>query len=794
MIGASFTSCSNDKDLYDPTANALKFLQDYQAAFISVFGQPAANQTWGFGSPAQARMTRAGNIQPDHNFNADIPSKPTSEEMSNNNNFIASIQNLPFGILSYTAKCEAIRDANNWNYTPDGFSEGDCYIDESYTGKVSIYSGNSKLYVSGNCDMTDGRGFSLGANMEIYLLEGATFTVPSGFGANSKVYLANGSHLIVNSGISTGNVSYYSKGGSITVNGSMVVNGDNELFMEGGSFSVTGELFQLQPATACFDGTAVDIDGKIDVNNGWISNERPKVIGLYYQTGGSFAATSNDLVCNSGKFFINVNSSFNYIEANGTGIIVNKAGTMTSATSVRVTNGESVMINDGDLFAEYLGTEGSALFQNNGTATITTAASDTYGRTIVNSNNNTWVNNGTFTTDYFVYNAGSSQVINNCRMIVNEDFNINLGDNPGNSSFQMDTESSVLTKNFNAGGVFSYSYKENNLSFNGGPFYIYMNSGSVFDVTETATINATKANYGIYGPSAGEYAVLHANKIQCAPGQENQGFKVTYGGAKLAVISETTHFPQGNDGQADHPYIAFAEGCTIDNICATNEPFSSNDVEINIPASLPCNPGFSRGGGGGGEEEPIVKEIRIMAEDVAANAGSDIDFNDVVFDVKAEFPVGVETVNTVTITLYAAGGTMPLYIGDVEVHNELGISDVRTMINTNAEAYADGVNYFAQDGVAPKTFELELADAVSKDNFLADVNDNVKITVNNNDNVVPVLAPQGEPSAKIAVPVGTPWAKEKVNMGDAFSQFRSWVNTTMPDKWYNKYDESRVIK
>ena len=38
-----------------------KFLQDYQQAFVRVFGQPAANQTWGFGQPANARMTRSGN-------------------------------------------------------------------------------------------------------------------------------------------------------------------------------------------------------------------------------------------------------------------------------------------------------------------------------------------------------------------------------------------------------------------------------------------------------------------------------------------------------------------------------------------------------------------------------------------------------------------------------------------------------------------------------------------------------------------------------------------------------------
>ncbi|MBR1414529.1 MAG: hypothetical protein IJ570_01530, partial [Prevotella sp.] len=36
-----------------------KFLQDYQQAFVRVFGQPAANQTWGFGQPAQSRATRS---------------------------------------------------------------------------------------------------------------------------------------------------------------------------------------------------------------------------------------------------------------------------------------------------------------------------------------------------------------------------------------------------------------------------------------------------------------------------------------------------------------------------------------------------------------------------------------------------------------------------------------------------------------------------------------------------------------------------------------------------------------
>ena len=59
LMGASFTSCSNDKDLYNPEVQAQNFLKNYETNFVKVFGQPAANQTWGFGTAAQARVTRS---------------------------------------------------------------------------------------------------------------------------------------------------------------------------------------------------------------------------------------------------------------------------------------------------------------------------------------------------------------------------------------------------------------------------------------------------------------------------------------------------------------------------------------------------------------------------------------------------------------------------------------------------------------------------------------------------------------------------------------------------------------
>lgn len=54
LVSSAFVSCSNDEGVaYDPTA---KKVNDYNAAFIARYGQPAANQDWGFGT------TRAINV------------------------------------------------------------------------------------------------------------------------------------------------------------------------------------------------------------------------------------------------------------------------------------------------------------------------------------------------------------------------------------------------------------------------------------------------------------------------------------------------------------------------------------------------------------------------------------------------------------------------------------------------------------------------------------------------------------------------------------------------------------
>ena len=74
-LAGIFTSCSHDMDNYTKGDTTETIKENYENAFIATFGQPAANQTWGFGTTTSTvtgtrGMTRA--IQPSYNFPDDF--------------------------------------------------------------------------------------------------------------------------------------------------------------------------------------------------------------------------------------------------------------------------------------------------------------------------------------------------------------------------------------------------------------------------------------------------------------------------------------------------------------------------------------------------------------------------------------------------------------------------------------------------------------------------------------------------------------------------------------------------
>ena len=468
----------------------------------------------------------------------------------------------------------------------------------------------------------------------------------------------------------------------------------------------------------------------------------------FYMASGSKITTPGELKLNNGLHIYNHGTiEANKLSTNSNSLLYN-VGTVKVTTKISVENELSVMVNDGSITAADLNTAGSGKFQNNASVTIS-------GTTFVNSNNNAWVNNGQYHTGNFIYNAASDDVINNCFLTVDEDFNINLGDNSGNGNFKMDSGSGVLTKNFNGGGNWSKNYSTGWSSFNGGPFYIYMGAGSLFKVTGTATMNATKASYGIYGPESGKYAVFQAKEI--VAGAANQGYEVTYGG-NLAVVTDD-HFANGYSGT--YPYIDIKDNATIYD--KGSMPLATMAIEAGT-----CNPGFNPGSG-----QVIPTNYPIYSYAFEDTRLGDYDMNDIV--IKAQetasgkinlsvvasgatlnlnirlYPAGSPVVNN-EVANYSGQYTTLSYNGETEVHAMFGVPE-GTMVNTNAGATAAPITIQIDKGSYDPA-HLPLA-------IYSEAQGEIR------------LAGAGQAPFGVVIPVDWKWPAERVNITSAYNKIQS---------------------
>lgn len=141
---------------------------------------------------------------------------------------------------------------------------------------------------------------------------------------------------------------------------------------------------------------------------------------------------------------------------------------------------------------------------------------------------------------------------------------------------------------------------------------------------------------------------------------------------------------------------------------------------------------------------------RIMAEDLGEIG--DFDFNDVVFD--AAIVNGGDAV----ITLLAAGGTLPLYIGgesaEYEVHKRFGVS-TGTIVNTAVGKHQNK---------APVVFRL----AGYANKTIVDI----PISVNG----MTLKAETGRAPGKLSVPTTTDWANETQAIDNRYLKFKDYVN------------------
>lgn len=156
---------------------------------------------------------------------------------------------------------------------------------------------------------------------------------------------------------------------------------------------------------------------------------------------------------------------------------------------------------------------------------------------------------------------------------------------------------------------------------------------------------------------------------------------------------------------------------------------------------------------------------RIICEDLGSIG--DFDFNDVVFDVAdAGLRWDAETgtnVREAVVTVHAAGGTLPIYVGGVEVHAALGVNS-GVMANTGA----------------PNGVDVPIASYRVRINDGYDVT-SIPVTVESAEAGFYTLeAPTGKAPQKICVGSGFQWTTERTNIKDAYTTFPAdgWENTS----------------
>ena len=202
---------------------------------------------------------------------------------------------------------------------------------------------------------------------------------------------------------------------------------------------------------------------------------------------------------------------------------------------------------------------------------------------------------------------------------------------------------------------------------------------------------------------------------------------------------------------------------------------------------------------------PQKEVLRVFAEDLIAgadetvavidpNSPSDWDFNDVVFDVEKI------DANHAKITLWAAGGTLPLqinsingtlYEGGCEVHQKFNVG-VKTMVNTHAkDIVTAGYNW--EDDLKERVFTITIPEELGTfddyDNFPAAVRDLVRIEVKKGNTWFELTAEKGKPACKIATSAsGIRWMKERIDIRLGYPLFKQYVGYPNSN-WWTEYNE-----
>lgn len=382
------------------------------------------------------------------------------------------------------------------------------------------------------------------------------------------------------------------------------------------------------------------------------------------------------------------------------------------------TNKPSYLINFGDdaeLTAPSMTLNSQCHFYNSGKVEIE-------GASWVTQKGITWINNGHYTTGTIDFSAWNNTFYNYCQLIVEGnahmyDGEFNLMANSYTEAGAAEMDNFVVNMGSDAG-----LYIKGNVDVKAqgdGIFQGFKSNGTNQYILIDGMVTVDSHKYTLSIESGITYSINHIQIIKAG-----------------AVVTDA-YLQEKGDG--DYPVL---------DLQGTECPYGELTV---VPNTTSCGATWSRGG-----VTPINYDVRIIAEDLTATQGSDFDFNDVVFDVH------YTSATTATITLLAAGGTLPLTVAGRDVH-QLFSAEVYEMVNTNAPAKDHGVTR------SPVSFDITGIDQTKRG---ADI----QIMVQKDGAWEELIANKGVAAAKIAVKPGFVWCDEYVSITKVYPLFKDYVH------------------
>ena len=702
-MGSMFTSCSHDMSLYN--GDGTKAVVDkYEQAFVDAYGEPDANQTWGFGEKttivAGTRgMTRSVPSSPTFK-DGDCPSMPTkykntlAEAIADGAKYAKDYQNYQKGDVIYINT--DYQTLNNPQNTEDLI----IYVD----GNVTYFGQTNQNGTGTTICVTEGSTLKLGQVSErltIYLAPNATLDITEqldwqGNPSPSKEYVWNASK------------------------------NQNDIF-EKNTFTFTKDN------AALYMNTGSQVLGDV----------------IYFKDGytvlnESGTITTNELHVENGAILYNKN------EVIATGVI-----------ALRNTNGE--IDNFGTMEGASMTLDANSRFNNVAGGEVTIS-----GLTKINndSGNNAWQNNGQFNTGSFEITGGCQDPVafNNCHMSVTNKFFMNHG------NFVLDGGAAVECG--------SFEWQDDN--------YFHMGGKALLKVTGQLLANNDDTGYGFYGDDT-DYAVIQAGSIE----KGSQGkFRAAYFGN--IFVDTDNHFTQG-ENSADGTWYTFDDNVKFSFTDNTDvSGFQTHGAKtaqkvtnfsITIPADAKgCTPGYSYTTG----PQPVTETIRVIAEDLSASQRSDFDFNDVVFDVYWTHTSGSSDNQTVKVIVRAAGGELPIFIGNID--NALEIHNLFANVNDESRHITSKtmMNTYAGQHTSYTCPEVLVESNWWSGSDIQTIAKSIKIYVRKSGTDYELTAEKGEAACKIAVGTDYEWCDEREDINEKYNgNFEKYVKGQIADyEWY----------